>query len=130
MDKETESLALAEFSEWYDRYDILSPCTEEQEAEHGKTWVAACKWMEARGRTSGWQGADDLREADVVTKYWNEFYADKHCTLCGNKGWINTTGTKTPAGVAVGRVNYCICPNGQALRQHKIRLKNQLIPGS
>ena len=23
---------------------------------------------------------------------------------------------RTPAGVPVGRVNYCICPNGQALR--------------
>ena len=65
----------------------------------------------------------------VVTQYWNEFYADRHCTLCGNKGWIDTTGTKTPAGVYVGRVNYCICPNGQALRKAKAGLPNAVLSG-
>ena len=52
----------------------------------------------------------------IVTNYWLEYYADKHCTLCGNHGRIDTTGTETPAGLEVGRINYCICPNGQALR--------------
>ena len=37
-------------------------------------------------------------------------------TTCGNHGWIDTRGTRTPAGKDVGRVNYCICPNGQQLR--------------
>jgi len=52
----------------------------------------------------------------AVTKYWRHYYMEDHCTLCGNHGLIDTRGTKTMAGVAVGRVNYCICPNGQALR--------------
>lgn len=52
----------------------------------------------------------------IVTEYWNEYYNNGHCTLCGNRGIINTTGTTTPAGHVVGRVNYCICPNGQAMR--------------
>lgn len=52
----------------------------------------------------------------TVTRYWLEFYADRHCTLCGNRGWIDTRGMKTPAGYDVGRLNWCICPNGQELR--------------
>ena len=60
---------------------------------------------------------DKLRlKHDVVTNYWLDFYCADHCTLCGNWGWIDTRGVRTPAGVQVGRVNYCICPNGQALR--------------
>lgn len=46
-----------------------------------------------------------------------EFYADEHCTLCGNSGVIDSRGVATAAGVVVGRLNFCICPNGQALRQ-------------
>ena len=53
----------------------------------------------------------------IVTEYWHEYYSNGHCTLCGNHGIIDTTGTKTPAGHVVGRVNYCICPNGQAYRK-------------
>ena len=52
----------------------------------------------------------------VVTNYWLAYYMKDHCTLCGNWCWIDTRGVRTPAGVEVGRVNYCICPNGQALR--------------
>lgn len=60
----------------------------------------------------------------LVTDYWlNNFCAD-HCTLCGNAGWIDTRGTRTPAGKEVGRVNYCICPNGQALRDGGAKLPN------
>ena len=53
----------------------------------------------------------------AVTKYWLRFYATGHCTLCGNSGVIDTRGVKTPAGLAVGRLNWCICPNGQTLRR-------------
>lgn len=60
----------------------------------------------------------------VVTNYWLDFYCADHCTLCGNWGWIDTRGTRTPAGVEVGRVNYCICPNGQALRAGGAELPN------
>ncbi len=54
----------------------------------------------------------------LVTNYWLEYYVDEHCTLCGNHGVIDTTGVKTPAGLEVGRVNYCICPNGQYMRKN------------
>ncbi len=60
---------------------------------------------------------EDIVVEEVITKYWLEHYATEHCTLCGNHGKIDTTGLKTPAGHEVGRVNYCICPNGQALRK-------------
>lgn len=44
----------------------------------------------------------------IVTQYWLEYYCADHCTLCGNKGIIDTTGTKTPMGEEVGRKNFCI----------------------
>lgn len=53
---------------------------------------------------------------DSITNYWLEHYCTTCCSLCGNRGWIDTRGTRTSAGVEVGRINYCICPNGQALR--------------
>lgn len=41
----------------------------------------------------------------------------QHCALCGNRGWLDTTGRAiTPAGVHVGKRLLCICPNGMALR--------------
>lgn len=56
--------------------------------------------------------------AQSLTDYWAEHYVEKnHCSLCGNTGQIDTTGVHTPAGVDVGRVNFCICPNGQAWRR-------------
>jgi len=55
-------------------------------------------------------------KSDYVTDYWEQFYATEHCTLCGNHGVIDTRGVKTPAGYEAGRLNWCICPNGQALR--------------
>jgi len=51
-----------------------------------------------------------------VIDYCMKHYVTKHCTLCGNHGVIDSRGTRTSAGVHVGRLNYCICPNGQALR--------------
>lgn len=56
----------------------------------------------------------------IVTNYWHEFYCNSHCTLCGNKGFIDTRGVTTCSGVRVGRVNYCICPNGQLMRKHSV----------
>lgn len=56
------------------------------------------------------------KKSEIVTAYWLKHYMTDHCTLCGNHGWIDTRGTRTPAGKDVGRVNYCICPNGQQLR--------------
>lgn len=48
---------------------------------------------------------------------WLEFIVDGHCSLCGNKGVIDTLGMTTPAGKDVGSLHYCICPNGRALKR-------------
>jgi hypothetical protein len=58
-----------------------------------------------------------------VTTYWIEHYVGEQgiCTLCGNTGLVDTRGTFSPAGVQVGRVNFCIWPNGQARRQFEER---------
>ena len=53
----------------------------------------------------------------AVTDYWLKFYVKDHCTLCGNSGIIDSRGVKTAAGMEVGRLNFCICPNGQAMRR-------------
>ena len=56
---------------------------------------------------------------EVLTQDWLKFYCADHCTLCGNIGWIDSRGVKTPAGLEVGRVNWCVCPNGRALRDQE-----------
>lgn len=56
-------------------------------------------------------------KSTALTNYWLKFYrVDNHCTLCGNKGIVDSTGLATTAGFRGGRRNFCICPNGQALR--------------
>lgn len=55
--------------------------------------------------------------SDAITNYWHKHYATDHCTLCGNRGVIDSRGVATPAGLVVGRLNWCLCPNGQALRK-------------
>lgn len=52
-----------------------------------------------------------------IADYWFDHYQDGHCTLCGNRGIVDTRGVATAAGVVVGRLNFCICPNGQVLRK-------------
>jgi len=54
-----------------------------------------------------------------ITDYWMAHYtADSGlCSLCGNSGRIDTSGARSSAGVMAGRVNFCICPNGQAIRK-------------
>lgn len=66
---------------------------------------------------------------EAVTRYWLECYADGVCTLCGNHGVIDTRGVTTPAGVPAGRVNYCICPNGQAMRAGLLAPGTPITPG-
>jgi hypothetical protein len=61
---------------------------------------------------------EDIRN-NLISDYWIKNYVHRgHCSLCGNTGKIDTTGIRTPAGWLVGRVNYCICPNGQVMRRH------------
>jgi hypothetical protein len=57
----------------------------------------------------------------AVTNYWKEFYAvNGYCSLCGNNGIIDSDGTSTPNNIPVGRMNFCICPNGQSMRKYAI----------
>ena len=57
----------------------------------------------------------------IVKRYWLEYYLDDKyglCSLCGNSGKIDTRQTAiSAAGKNAGRINYCICPNGQELRK-------------
>ncbi len=61
----------------------------------------------------------DFAPDERITNYWESYYIDHDsvlCSLCGNSGVIDTRGAKSAAGVVSGRRNWCICPNGQALR--------------
>lgn len=66
----------------------------------------------------------------VIEDYWVDNYCTVACTLCGNRGIIDTRNTAvTAAGVRTGRLNWCICPNGIVLRAiHKGELPNDIIP--
>jgi hypothetical protein len=53
----------------------------------------------------------------LLDEYWLQHYLGHDlCTLCGNSGVIDTRGVKDPMGREVGRLNYCVCPNGRAMR--------------
>jgi len=56
----------------------------------------------------------------AVTQYWLDHYLGRNvCALCGNSGRLDTTqSARSPRGESVGRVHYCLCPNGQAMRAH------------
>lgn len=55
---------------------------------------------------------------DCIADFWaDNLVRDNHCSLCGNYGVLDTRGVRTAMGVEVGRLNYCICPNGMALRE-------------
>lgn len=49
----------------------------------------------------------------AVTEYWMAFYIDHdlagRCRLCNNHGMLRNH---------LGNMEYCICPNGQARREH------------
>lgn len=55
----------------------------------------------------------------AVVAFWRAHYCESACTICGNRGWFDTTGTLSSTGAPVGRVHYCICPNGQRLRESR-----------
>jgi hypothetical protein len=65
----------------------------------------------------------------VIQDYFYEHYDNTDvtpyglCSLCGNMGVIDTRGRAiSGAGIDAGRLNYCICPNGDAGR-------NGIAPG-
>ncbi len=69
----------------------------------------------------------------AITDYWDKYYLTEEetilegvkysysmCSLCGNQGIIDTRTTAiSPKGNYLGRLNFCICPNGQALRKRE-----------
>lgn len=56
---------------------------------------------------------------NIITDYWLNNYVSSNglCSLCANLGEIDTRGIRTAANIRCGRINYCICPNGQQLRE-------------
>lgn len=56
-----------------------------------------------------------------LDEYWITCYVNGGmCSLCGNSGVIDTRGVYTAADIEVGRLNYCLCPNGRKLREYEI----------
>jgi hypothetical protein len=58
-----------------------------------------------------------------ITKYWLKHYIDKGtglCSLCGNTGIIILNDVRNPSGELLksAHADFCICPNGQALRNN------------
>jgi hypothetical protein len=60
----------------------------------------------------------------AIVNYWLEYYVNEGlCSLCGNRGVVDTQKTaKSDAGILSGRLNYCLCPNGQIARNAKMDL--------
>lgn len=58
------------------------------------------------------------RRNKTVENYWAEYYTHNGlCSLCGNSGLIDTRQRAiSAAGYHSGKVNFCICPNGQLMR--------------
>jgi hypothetical protein len=54
----------------------------------------------------------------IVSAYWEQFYlsSDCICMLCGGCGEVETIATNRD-GLLMEYKNYCICPNGQVLRE-------------
>ena len=66
----------------------------------------------------------------VIDDYFWKFFFDNNthlCSLCGNSGVIDTRETAiSGAGVIAGKLNYCICPNGRAMREEGCSLEQSL----
>ena len=68
-----------------------------------------------------------LQEKVIDDYFWKHYENNDVpfglCSLCGNSGVIDTRGTAVSgAGVDAGRLNYCLCPNGRAMREAKSEL--------
>jgi hypothetical protein len=67
----------------------------------------------------------------AITDYWDKYYVTTEdagdgpyhmCSLCANQGTIDTRQSAiSPRGNKLGRINFCICPNGQALRKQSTK---------
>lgn len=60
-------------------------------------------------------------QGKVLDDYFWKYYENNElhlCSLCGNSGVIDTRKSAISYGdVNVGRLNYCICPNGRGMRE-------------
>jgi len=60
------------------------------------------------------KGAENEKVMHYVMRF---YFTAGDCTLCGNRGIIDTRGVKTADGIEVGARNFCLCPNGQRDRR-------------
>lgn len=62
----------------------------------------------------------NLPTEEQLRDFWfDEIGNAVHCPFCGNSGVIDTRATAiTCAGHNVGRLSWCICPNGRKAKQH------------
>jgi len=61
-----------------------------------------------------------VQEKAIDEYFWHNFFNEdvRLCSLCGNSGVIDTRNTAVSGGgINAGRLNYCICPNGRAMRE-------------
>jgi len=65
----------------------------------------------------------DMIREQKHTIEWYEFVNGGLCSLCGNWGYLDTRGIKSPAGIICGKLNYCICPNGRSMKEKQWNLK-------
>lgn len=61
----------------------------------------------------------DHRSDPGATSYWLAHYIRRDmCSLCGQSGILDTRATAiTATGLRCGEVHFCICPNGQTMRE-------------
>jgi len=72
-------------------------------------------------------------QGKVIDDYCDKYYNNTDCcdfgglcSLCGNSGVIDTRETaNSGAGIKAGRLNYCICLNGRAMREAKTKLMDE-----
>lgn len=62
--------------------------------------------------------------------WWENYVASAdgcahQCTLCGGCGVIDTRTALSPLGTRVGRLNYCLCPNGRISKEKALPLRTR-----
>ena len=59
------------------------------------------------------------QKACIEQLWFSEFLVNGCCGLCGNSGYIDTTGIKTPRGKETGGRFACICPTGRIIKEEE-----------
>lgn len=54
-----------------------------------------------------------------ITQFWLDNYVRREmCSLCGQSGILDTRATAiTATGLRCGEVHFCVCPNGQKMKE-------------